>query len=242
MNNKLCALVAISLLGLAIATPTIASDDGVLRARLGLSDNSFTTLYSGGDMEVDYTSLNMGVTWIRPDALYLDLAYKQDLGASWNTRELTGFSDEDYSRADITLTVGKALDNGVQVFAGYQNSQTDIALPAAWGMVSEEEFNISGFFLGAGRSFKVGEGSLNLNAALGYMDAELYDGGGVWHDSKKGSGHSLGASYTLFLSEGLAANIELKQQNYDYDFDDDAPLTSGDDKMTMIGINLVRQF
>jgi hypothetical protein len=239
MKNKLCGVIVSGLIGLSMATPTIASDDDLTRARVGISNNSFTTLYSGGPLEVDYASLNLGVTYITSDALYYDIAYKKGLSASWNTFELTDFPDEDYSRSDITLTVGKALDNGVQVFAGYQNSSTDIALPAAWNMVPEEEFNITGFFLGAGRSFKVSEGSLNLNLALGSMDAKLYDGQGIWHDSTKGSGYSIGATYTMFVSEGISANFELKQQNYDYEFEN-APLTSGDDEMTMFGINLVR--
>ena len=38
--------------------------------------------------------------------------------------------DEDYSRTDVTLTIGKALDNGIQLFAGYQDSSATIALPA----------------------------------------------------------------------------------------------------------------
>ena len=238
MKNKLCGMMASGLIGLFMATPTIASDDDLTRARVGISNNSFTSLYSGGPLEVDYTSLNLGVTRITSDALYYDIAYKKGLSASWNTFELTDFPDEDYSRSDITLTVGKALDNGIQVFAGYQNSNSAIALPTSWELVPEEEFNITGFFLGAGRSFKVNEGSLNVNLALGSMDAKLLDGGGEWNDSTSGSGYSIGATYTMFLSEDISANFELKQQKYEYEFGT-GPNTGGDDNMTMFGVNLV---
>lgn len=240
MNNKLSGLVVSVVMSLSMSIPVFASDDNLTRARVGISNNSFSSLYSGGDLDADFLSLNLGMTYITSDAFYYDLAYKKGLGTSWNTQELTGSPDEDYSRTDITITIGKALDNGIQVFAGYQNSSTDIALPAAWEMVPEEEFNVTGFFLGAGRSFKVNDGSLNVNVALGSMDAELYDGDGIWHDSTSGSGYSLGATYTMFISEGMSVNFEFKQQKYDYDFNEEAPLTAGDDHMTMIGVNLVR--
>jgi hypothetical protein len=34
----------------------------------------------------------------------------------------------------------------------------------------------------------------------------------------------------------------MKYKLFFYDFDDNAPLTAGDDKMTMIGINIARPF
>lgn len=253
MNNKFSKLILICLMGLSFSVPAVASDDNLTRARVGISNNSFSTLYSGGDLDASFTSLNLGLTYIRSDALYFDLAYKHTLSGSWETYRILftidpetgnpvylgeGMRKDDYDRNDITLTVGKVLDSGVQIFAGYQNSDTDIA--GQWIIVDEEGFDVSGFFIGAGKSFKVNEGSLNLNAAYGSMSAELIDGWGDSHDSTGGSGYSIGATYTVYLNDNLSANFEIKQQNYDYDFNDQAPLTAGDDKMTMIGFNLVR--
>jgi len=235
----------------ACVTPVLASDDGVLRARIGVSTNDFTTIWSGGDLETDYTSLNFGTTYITPNAFYLDLGVKKDTSASWNTMELNpnlnDGKDEDYSRTDVTLTIGKALDNGIQLFAGYQDSSATIALPAiSWvqgtGSVEEEEVDVDGFFFGVGKSFKIGEGSVNLNAAYAFMDATLIDADGGSHDSTDGDGYSVGASYTRYLSEAVAVNFELKQQKYSYEFNADSPNTGGDDKMTMMGVNLVYQF
>lgn len=249
MNKKIIVAVA-STLTLAPCLATFA-DEGAMRGRLGVSNNSFTTLWSGGDLETSYNSLNFGVTYITPESYYYDLAMKKSLSASWNTVELTGDDndgrDEEYARNDLTFTVGKVLENGVQVFAGYQDSSATIALPPiSWvqaGSVVEEEIDVSGFFLGAGKSIKLGKGSLNLNAAYGSMSATLVDAEGIANDSSGGNGYSIGATYTHFFTDDLSANFELKQQKYSYDFSNtDIALTSGDDKMTMIGFNVVRQF
>ena len=172
MRNFKSSLLAGAII-FASASPTLAEDEGMMRARIGLSSNDFTTLWSGGDLKTDYMSLNLGATYITPSAFYLDLGFKQDTSASWNTVEISpGFNDgkdEEYTRDDLTITIGKVLDNGMQLFAGYQDSSATIALPEiSWGSegyVDEEEMDVSGFFLGVGKSFKVGEGSINLNLA-----------------------------------------------------------------------------
>jgi hypothetical protein len=249
--NELKRKILIGGILIASATPVFASEEGVVRARIGLSSNDFSTIWSGGDLKTDYISLNFGVTYITPNAFYFDLGVKQDTSASWNTVELNeGFNDgkdEDYSRDDITLTIGKALDNGVQIFAGYQDSSANITLPNIWvesGYVEEEEIDVNGFFVGVGKSFKIGEGSFNLNASYGWMDGTLVDANGNDWDSTDGGGYSLGASYTRFLTESISLNLELKRQKYSYDYDTEGAiiLTSGDDQMTMVGVNLVYQF
>lgn len=251
MRNFKSSLLAGAII-FASASPTLAEEDGMIRARIGLSSNDFTTLWSGGDLKTDYMSLNLGATYITPSAFYFDLGFKQDTSASWNTVELTDDfndgKDEDYTRDDLTVTIGKVLDNGVQLFAGYQDSSATIALPEiSWvqeGYVEEEEMDVSGFFLGVGKSFKVGEGSINLNLAYGFMDGTLVDAQGRSWDSTDGDGYSLGASYTRFLTESFSLNFEVKQQKYSYEYDTggETILTSGDDEMTMIGANLVYQF
>ena len=250
MRNFKSSLLAGAII-FASASPTLAEDEGMMRARIGLSSNDFTTLWSGGDLKTDYMSLNLGATYITPSAFYLDLGFKQDISASWNTVELTPFNDgkdEEYTRDDLTITIGKVLDNGMQLFAGYQDSSATIALPEiSWGSegyVDEEEMDVSGFFLGVGKSFKVGEGSINLNLAYGLMDGTLVDAEGRSWDSTDGDGYSLGASYTRFLTESFSLNFEVKKQKYSYEYDTGGAtiLTSGDDEMTMIGANLVYQF
>ena len=230
------------------------ADDGIWRGRIGVSQNDFTTIWSGGDLEVDYMSINAGVSYITPDANYFDLAYKTNIDGEWNTQALTEFNDgrdEDYDRDDITITIGRVLESGLQVYGGYQDSHADIYLPpVSWvqeeGSVVKEEIDITGFFFGVGKSYKLGEGSLNLNAAYGFMDAELIDAEGVKSKADGGDGFSLGVAYSYYFSNTLGVSFEFKQQKYSYDFDLSegaaAQVTSGDDELTMLGVNLIRQF
>lgn len=226
-----------------------AADDGVFRARAGVSTNSFDTIWSGGNMKTDYTSLNLGLTYLTQNSFYFDIATKSDLGANWNTSELLPVDDDDaYSRTDITLTAGKVLESGIQIFAGYQKSDATIDLPLeaqqALGWNKDETVTITGFFAGVGKSFKVGDGSLNLNASYGMMDAEVIASLGDKFTSDSGNGYSLGASYTYYLNDTTSLSVELKNQKYSYDYapSDIILLTAGDDKMTMFGININKQF
>jgi hypothetical protein len=231
------------------------ADDGIWRGRIGVSQNDFSTIWSGGDLEVDYMSLNAGVSYITPDANYFDLAYKTNMDGEWNTLALSpGLNDgkdEDYDRDDITITIGRVLESGLQVYGGYQDSHADIYLPpVSWvqglNSVVKEEIDITGFFFGVGKSYKLGEGSLNLNFAYGFMDAELIDAIGVKSTADGGDGYSLGAAYSYYFSNTLGVSFEFKQQKYSYDFDLSqgaaAQVTSGDDELTMLGVNLIRQF
>ena len=240
-------IVFLGVSALMVASSSVVADDGVIRMRAGLSSNSFDTLWSGGDLETDYTSLNLGLSYITESQWYYDVAYKTDTSATWNTRELSpGFNDgkdEDYGRRDLTLTVGKVLENGVALFIGYQNSAATMALPVdtwqAAGSVSEEEFDVKGFYFGVGRSFSVGEGSLNLNASYGKMDGELVDAGGFRNEGDDGKGYSLGLAYTYVLGSNTSLTFEAKRQSYSYEYDSEFIfLTGGDDNMTTFGINL----
>lgn len=243
--QKLFGMILCVITALSVTVPTVASDD-LLRGRVGISSNSFTSLYSGGQLEADFMSLNFGATYITDTAVYFDFAYKQNLGGTWSA-DLLGMDgngnldifsvEDDYNRTDLTLTAGMVLENGIQVFGGYQDSDTDIA--GEWQSGEDEGFDVSGFFIGAGKSLKISNGSLNLNAAFGSMEAILVDGFGDSHTSSSGSGYSIGATYSIFVNDSTTANFELKQQNYNYDFDT-GPSTGGDDKMTMFGVNLIR--
>lgn len=251
--KKIVAIVA-GVIASAVAPTTVMADDGVFRARVGVSSNDFETVWSGGTLKTDYTALNLGLSYISESQWYGDIAYKTDTSATWNTRELLSpdLNDEDYGRRDITVTVGKVLDNGVQLFAGYQNSRATMALPEIaqelFGWVAEEEFNVDGFFMGVGRSFSVGSGSLNLNASYGKMDGELVDAQGISNDGDDGKGYSLGASYSYVLGDAVSMTFEVKRQSYSYSYSNPSNPdiliadTGGDDDMTMVGINLNYQF
>lgn len=245
------------------------AEDGIFRARIGFSENDYSTIWSGGDLEVDYRSINYGVSYIFSNAFYADLAFKTNDDGEWNTCELlqdancrvaysdsngqlvnADVSDQDYDRDDLTITIGKVLENGIQLFGGYQQSESDIDLPdglfpVAGGFVDKEEIDLDGFFIGIGKPFSIGPGSLNLNFAYALMDAELIDS--IGEKSKgDGDGYSLGLAYSFYFTDNLGLNFEYKLQRYSYDFDLSqsaaAQVTSGDDDLDMIGINFIGQF
>ena len=237
MKSKLLLLT----LSASILSFNTIADDGVIRAKVGLSTNSFDSLWSGGDLTADYQAVNLGVSYITSSMYYADLGLKKNLNGNWEAETPWETMDEDYDRTDYTLTFGKVLSNGIQLFAGYQNSTAIMDVPDSYP-VPDEKIKIAGFFAGVGKSFNFENSSLNINFAFGQMDGELTDGRGFKHDSGDGSGHSFGATYTYFLSGSSTISAEFKQQSYSYTYPDDAPLTGGDDKASILGVNYNRTF
>ena len=254
MNGNLrTLLMAVFFVGTASVANADESGSGVLRGRLGASHNSFDTLWSGGDLNTDYVSTNAGVTFISSTGLSFDLALKKSNSANWNTRELilppigSDGEDESYDRKDYTLTVGKSFSGGWQVFAGYQKSTSDIGLPQYWvtnyQTKSSERFTVKGGFAGVGKSFAIGDGSLNLNAAVGAMKGELIDSIGSRNSSGRDSGYSFGVSYAYYITKNFGISLDVKRQSYRYKYPNnpDIALTSGNDNMTAFGINFIVQ-
>lgn len=252
-NKGLSYLVAATMaLGCVVAQAEDSSS--VIRLKAGASQNDFDTIWSGGDLKTDYVSTNIGLTFIAGNGIFIGADLKSSNSAKWNTLALlpnepgeivNDGQDERYEREDITLTIGKSFSNGWQIFGGYQHSDSDIQLPDAaaitLGWVEKETFEIEGYFLGVGKSFQVGNGSINLNAAYGVMKGTLSDAIAERFSSGNDSGYSLGASYTYYFSDHFGVSLEVKNQSYTYKYSADAPVTSGDDDMTAYGLSFVLQ-
>lgn len=243
MGNK-ATKVMVGVLIMLGGVSAASAQDGVIRGRVGVSNNDFTSMFSGGELKSKFNSLNVGATYIMNTGVYLDGAIKSSMSAKWGVDGGFRNGEEDaYSRRDITLTVGKALGDGVQIFTGYQQSNSTINLgPNNTPANFEEQFNVKGFFAGAGKTIPMSVGSVNLNAAVGAMKGRLLDGSAEWHSSKVGTGYSLGAVYSYPLSQETTLSAEYKLQAYKYKFDANSPNTAGDDKMQVIGVSVSRQF
>ncbi len=225
------------------------AQDVTVRARVGVSQNNFSSIYSGGPMKSDYQSLNTGLTLIESSGWYADVALKNSMSAKWslngfgtdsNNGSQIGSGKDSYTRKDTTLTIGKALDGGVQVFGGYQLANSTIDLgPVVRNY--KEEFNVKGFFAGVGKTIPLSVGSVNINGAVGQMKARMLDGRGTWNDSDTGTGYSLGATYSYPLAEKTTLSVEFKQQAYKYKFGPTSPSTGGNDKLQVIGANVSYQ-
>lgn len=224
-----------------------SAQDGVIRGRVGVSQNNFTSIYSGGPMKSDYQSLNTGVTYIQTTGWYADVALKNSMSAKWSLNgagvdsgTTIGNGNDSYKRKDITLTVGKALDGGIQVFGGYQQANSTINLGPLVDNY-EEEFNVKGYFAGVGKTIALPVGSLNINGAVGQMKGRLLAGDANWYESDTGTGYSLGATYSYPLAEKTTLSLEYKTQVYKYKFSS-GPSTGGDDKIQVFGANISYQF
>jgi hypothetical protein len=251
MVNKATKVMAgvLILLGCVSAA---SAQDGVIRGRVGVSQNNFSSLYSGGPMKSDYKSLNTGITYIQATGWYADLALKNSMSAKWslngfgndsNNGLQIGSGNDPYVRKDITLTVGKALDGGIQLFGGYQQANSTIDMGPLFPTRAhyKEEFNVKGYFVGIGKTFAMPVGSVNLNGALGQMKGRLLAGNENWYESDTGTGFSLGATYSYPLAEKTTLSLEYKTQAYKYKISS-GPSTGGDDKIQVFGANISYQF
>ena len=81
---KKILIVAAGIVVSAVTPQVTIADDGVFRARVGVSSNDFDTVWSGGTLETSYTSLNLGFSYISESQWYGDIAYKTDTSATWN--------------------------------------------------------------------------------------------------------------------------------------------------------------
>lgn len=216
--------------------------DGVFRGKAGISNNSFDSIWSGGDLSADYQALNLGLSYVSQDMYYADFGLKKSLNGDWAAEDNVGPIEENYSRTDYTLTLGKVLSNGIQLFGGYQNSTATMDLPTGY-LVADEKIKITGFFAGVGKSFNFENSSLNINFSIGKMNGALTDAAGIENDSEDGSGNSFGATYTYFLDDSSTVSVEFKQQKYSYTYDNSGMiLTAGDDKVSLLGVNYNRTF
>jgi hypothetical protein len=245
MKTNLKIAMAISILQ---ATASLYAQEDLVRGRLGISQNNFSSIYSGGPMKSDYQSLNAGLTFIRPSGWYFDAGVKNSISAKWSLNgagtdsgSSIGNGTDSFKRQDLTFTVGKALDDGIQVFGGYQQANSSIDLGSSVNNYIEK-FNVRGYFVGAGKTFPLSVGSINLNGAVGQMKARLLDATATWNDSNSGSGYSVGATYSYPLAEKTTLSFEYKFQAYNYKFGSSSPNTGGDDKLQVLGANISYRF
>jgi len=247
-TSKKTLVTALMLSSLCAST---YADDGVYRLRVGESRNTFTTLFSGGDMKTSYNSLNLGLSYIMPSGWYLDGAVKQSIGAYWNSVEVTNQNGQindgknnQFNRTDYTFTAGKALGDGWTAFGGYQESNSNISIPRIWPTTNHEEtLKAYGYFGGISKSIPLSTGTISLNLAGGLMRALITDSAYVNHGSNVGFGTSYSATYTYPLDQETNLNFDYKKQSYTYNFAaSNMALTSGKDKMLQLGVGISRQF
>lgn len=185
------------------------------RASLGfaaydLSADSGTTSLNSSS----YMTLGVGAT-LAMDQIYFDIAVTNSIGAEYDNEDT--LLTEDFSRQDIALTVGMALDGGISIFGGYKTGSseyTNISPSAA-----TTTFDTDGLFAGASISLPMDQNSLSFSGALALMNGKLEDNDTVFtqYDEEADTvGISLAAAYTMNMSETNGLTFKAGYQAYGF--------------------------
>ena len=140
-----------SLLTATAMQSALAEDEGIIRARAGISLANHTSPSASGDFKSNYFIYGLGATHIFPDRNFIDLTLRTTgSGATYNAKKATAgqvSSDQPLQRFEGTLTVGMPFEYGLQGNAGLFTSNTVFKL-AQFGQFSQ---SISGDSAGIGK-------------------------------------------------------------------------------------------
>lgn len=246
--KKLIPLIPL-LVGAGLAQNASAQDSAV-RVRAGVAGVSFvapSTTPGTPDLESDYTALVLGGSYVTAGGWYGDLGWRGSTGAKWNAGEVVGnpaVEDQDFSRNEVTLTVGKLLGDGLSVFGGAQFIQSSLDLAANISISGNQEsvdVDDTILFVGVAKSFAIGSGSLNVSGALGVMNEETSYSAGfnlAAEESDNGVGYSLGVGFSHPLTSFLSIQADLRHQSYSVEYQG----VDSEQKVTAAGVAVVGQF
>ena len=223
----------IVLFSLAVACVSPASAD--FTGRIGFSNGSMDSVWSGGGFSTDYSTTNYGLSYFFDDGYFVDLSIRQG-DNEVPDQTLNNGTFDSFSRDDTTYTIGRAIGNGMSVFGGMISSEYTLDVTQA--VVYSETIEMEGLYVGVGKQFQMEKGSINVSAAFADLDLDLSYGGalaGVYEPfSESGPGFSYTISYNYPVDNGVIINAEYKSQSYGFD--------SADDEIDQFGINLVYGF
>ena len=224
--------------GTAIALMFSSVANADFRARVGFSDQSMDSVWSGGLVTADYSSTNYGLTYAFDNGYYLD--YGTKLGEETDTNLRGNYPGSEFSRDETTITLGASLGDGLSVFGGI--TETEYSVPF---FNFTEHLNSDGLFIGVGKSILLDTGVLSLSLAYADLDMDLtYEGFNQTPFSFTGDGFSYSAAYVYPVNDQISVNFEYRNQEYNYTSAGNqlsGPLDQ-DDTVSQLGINLLYSF
>lgn len=247
--KKNAAIVGVLLAG-TFASAACFAQDSAVRVRAGLAAVSYVSPDSSGvDFKSSYAAAQIGASYITGSGWYGDLAMRTSLSAKWNTADIIGnpgAEDDDFSRNEVTLTIGKSLGNGLAVFAGLQVVSAEATLSKTnSGLPADESITLDNTiaFVGASKSIPVGAGSMSFSGALGVLKEETKNSAGLGGGTQKadtGAGFSLGAGYSHPITQAVSVLADLKFQTYSVKYP--GSTDSSNQTVTSLGLSVVGQF
>jgi hypothetical protein len=213
MNYRyLSTILAASLAAVSMS----ASAETIFRPRVSLGYSNYEFAIPSNNFTIDTNYLKGGVgATIATGRLYFDLGYSGSIDAEYNDGTLP--QDEEFLRKDLTLTVGYVIGNNITIFGGYKSGSSEFSNVDVG--ISKTKFEASGPYVGAGIGFPVGKGTLSVNGAVAFQDADLTDNdtvGTPLNATGDTLGLSIGAAYNMPFSREQGIAFKANYQDYDY--------------------------
>jgi hypothetical protein len=248
MNMKNSALAGLLMAATLTCAPSYAQDSS-LRVRAGFAGVGYVQPDSSGkDIESMYGAAQVGASYVTAGGWYGDLAVRTSLAAKWNTGDIiAGAKDDDFSRTETTLTIGKGFGDGLAVFAGVQVASSELTLSKAnTGRPADGSITIDDtiVFAGLSASYPAGPGSVSLSGALGILTEEQTVSPGLpgagTYKADPGAGLSLGAAYSHPVTKALSILADIRMQFYSVKY----PNLQAQSNQTLVsmGVSIVGQF
>jgi hypothetical protein len=258
MGVALCAMAG------AASQVAFAADEGLIRARVAVSNNNYSIDFDQNDpnyknrsAKSSFAMRGIGLTAVSSGGVYLDFLTQSSGTAThdlWNTPmspwTTAPHKDLPFKRTENTLTLGFSNQVGEgagSFFLGYKQGKSELDSPYGkvdfTGTWKRDEFTSAGMFFGGGFAFPAIGGQIGLNAALALMKGKWTDDTGYNNEADITVGFSFGASYTYMFTGNFGASLDFKGAAYNYNFNTSTnnPYTISE-KIGSVGVNLLAQF
>ncbi len=219
--------------------PAATQAQGAFRLYAGLAPTSYSISfdsnapvgYAGKTAKSTYLAENLGLTWVSPKGIYVDLS------GQWSGRNATHdlwkdstvTQKQDFTHDTYTLTAGysHSLASGLSIsgFGGYTHGKTTLAapkgavIPGGFTLLfSEDVFQSNGIFIGVGTGMAAIGGTVSASVAIAAMKGTWKDNNGFNNDADYTFGFSLGGGYTYPITPSLGVTADFRYQQYRYDF------------------------
>jgi len=241
MKNTKFVTCLIAVLAPGFTVPSSLADEGVVRAKLSIGFANYAAPYGNNEISTNYATQGVGVTYIWPSNVFVDLTTKSSTrNSSYNAKNVFGglvTTDQPFSRTENTITLGKPTENGVQLNTGIFTADTVFNL-AQYGQFSQQ---MIGLTAGTGKGFLIDDGragSIGVSTTLALLNAKNSDRFGVVTNSNLSYGLSLGAVYNYALTRSVSILADAKFQTYLIKY----PTFSGDERILSTSLSLLAQF
>ena len=205
------------------------------RARIGFSDVSMDSVWSGGSFSSDYSSTNYGLSYAFDNGFFVDYSLRVgDDDDSPSNGSVPLGSLGGFSRDDVAYTLGKSLGDGLSVFGGITESEYQVVVFPGSEMEFTEFIETDGFFLGVSKSYLFDTGVLSLSLAYADMDLDLSYSFLQDSIADTGDGFSYSIGYIYPVNDVVSINAEYRSQSYSFSL--------ADDEVNHLGLNLLYSF